>query len=397
MRYLSVCSGIEAATVAWEPLGWEPVAFAEIEPFPVAVLAHHYPDVPNVGDFTKIRGDEYGPIDLLVGGTPCQAFSVAGQRGGFSDDRGNLTLEFIRLLGRARPRWFVWENVPGVLSLDGGRTFGVILGQMAKLGYGLAYRICDAQFFGVPQRRRRVFVAGYLGDWRCAAAVLFERQGGGGHPAPGREARQEVTGTLTGSIGKHGGGSNLDVNSGHIIPTVCSGPPFSRTGNSRVESEALIVSKTLLSRNSRIDYETETLVVGCVETHNNRWKPEKLVLANTLRGEGFDGSEDGTGRQNGVALSPRQGARKLTPREAERLQGFTDDYTLIPYKGKPAADGPRYKAIGNSMAVPVMRWIGTRIDQFENGLLEIPEAEPQDDFRGLPLFEFGLTEERPEV
>jgi DNA (cytosine-5)-methyltransferase 1 len=188
--YLSVCSGIEAATVAWHPLGWTPAAFSEIEAFPRAVLAHHYPDVPCHGDFTTIGADEYGPIDLLVGGTPCQSFSVAGLRGGLGDDRGNLALEYLRLADRKRPRWLVWENVPGVLSSNGGRDFGAILGGMVELGYSFAYRVLDAQFFGVPQRRRRVFVVGHLGDWRRAAAVLFERHSLSGNPAPRREAGQ---------------------------------------------------------------------------------------------------------------------------------------------------------------------------------------------------------------
>ncbi|MEK9724885.1 MAG: DNA (cytosine-5-)-methyltransferase, partial [Rhodospirillaceae bacterium] len=173
MIYGSICSGIEAATVAWEPLGWKPAWFAEIERFPAAVLAHHHPDVPNLGDFTKID-QSAGPIDLLVGGTPCQSFSIAGKRLGLDDPRGNLTLEWLRLVQRLSPRWLVGENVPGVLSDDGGRTFGAILGTLAELGYGFAYRILDASHFGVPQRRRRVFLVGCLGDWRRAAAVLFE-------------------------------------------------------------------------------------------------------------------------------------------------------------------------------------------------------------------------------
>src|SRR5690242_13415373 len=192
MRYLSVCSGIEAATVAWHPLGWEAAAYSEIEAFPRAVLKHHYPDVPCHGDFTTIGADEYGPVDLLVGGTPCQSFSVAGLRGGMDDERGQLALQFLKLLDRTRARWVVWENVPGVLSSNGGRDFGSFLGGLVELGYGFAYRVLDAQFFGVPQRRRRVFVVGYLGDWRRAAAVLFERHSLSGHPAPRREKGPSV-------------------------------------------------------------------------------------------------------------------------------------------------------------------------------------------------------------
>lgn len=169
MRYLSVCSGIEAASVAWRPLGWEPVAFSEIEKFPSAVLAHHYPDVPNWGDMTKFQEWPDAAVDLLVGGTPCQSFSVAGLRKGLDDPRGSLMLTHLALARRYRPEWVVWENVPGVLSADDGRAFGSLLGGLATLGYGFAYRVLDAQYFGLAQRRARVFVVGQLGDWRRAA------------------------------------------------------------------------------------------------------------------------------------------------------------------------------------------------------------------------------------
>jgi len=164
VRYISLFSGIEAASVAWHPLGWEPVAFAEIEPFPSAVLAHHYPDVPNLGDITTVDWSAYAGVDVLVGGSPCQSFSVAGLRRGLADPRGNLALEYLRAVDAVRPRWVVWENVPGVLSVDGGRAFGAFLGGLAELGYGFAYRVLDAQYVrvqshtrAVPQRRRRVF------------------------------------------------------------------------------------------------------------------------------------------------------------------------------------------------------------------------------------------------
>ena len=185
MRYLSVCSGIEAATVAWHGLGWTPVGFGEIEPFPSAVLAHHYPNVPNFGDMTKHEQWtlQPGSIDLLVAGTPCQSFSVAGLRQGLKDPRGNLMLTYLAIAARLRPQWVVWENVPGVLSSNGGRDFGSFLGAMGELGYGWAYRVLDAQWCrthghprAVPQRRRRVFVVGCLGDWTRAAQVLFERE-----------------------------------------------------------------------------------------------------------------------------------------------------------------------------------------------------------------------------
>ena len=221
MRYLSVCSGIEAATAAWHPLGWIPAAFSEIEAFPRAVLKHHYPQVPLHGDFTTIKGDEYGAIDLLVGGTPCQDFSVAGLRAGIAGDRGNLTLEFLRLAARTRPRWVVWENVPGVLSSDGGRALGAFLGGLAELGYGFAYRVLDAQHFGLAQRRARVFVVGHLGDWRRAAAVLFERESLSGHPAPRREARKDVAPTIAARTRGGGGlGTDFDCDGGLIAGTL---------------------------------------------------------------------------------------------------------------------------------------------------------------------------------
>ena len=273
MRYLSVCSGIEAATVAWHPLGWKPVGFSEIEKFPAAVLAHHYPDVPNFGDMTKYEEwpDDLAP-DVLVGGTPCQSFSVAGLRKGLDDPRGNLMLTFGAIAAKYRPEWLVWENVPGVLSSNGGRDFGTFLGMLAELGYGFAYRVLDAQYFGVAQRRRRVFVVANARDWRRAAAVLFERHSLSGHPAPRRE---------TGEGAARGAASRVVGGGGD--------------------------------------------------------KPHVMVGWNV---------------------------RRITPVEAERLQGFPDGYTAIPWRGKPAdkcPDGPRYKALGNSMAEPVMRWIGERI------------------------------------
>lgn len=204
MRYLSVCSGIEAATVAWHSLGWEPVAFADIEKFPSAVLAHHYPNVPNLGDMTKFNTWPDYAIDVLVGGTPCQAFSVAGLRKGLADPRGNLTLTFLGIAQRYRPRWVVWENVPGVLS-DRSNAFGHFLAGLAELGYGCAYRVLDAQFFGVAQRRRRVFVVGHLGAWQPAAAVLFEPESLRGDPAPSRETREATAPTLAART--RGGGS----------------------------------------------------------------------------------------------------------------------------------------------------------------------------------------------
>ena len=216
MRFLSVCSGIEAASAAWTPLGWESVAFSEIEPFPCSVLAHHYPNTPNWGDMTKYQEWPNVSIDLLCGGTPCQSFSVAGLRKGLDDPRGDLMLTFGAIAAKYRPKWLVWENVPGVLSSNGGRDFGSFLGLLGVLGYGFAYRVLDAQYCGVAQRRRRVFVVGCLGDWRSAAAVLFERHSLSGHPAPRRQAGK-VAPTIHGRSTAGGGlGTDFDIDGGVI-------------------------------------------------------------------------------------------------------------------------------------------------------------------------------------
>ena len=347
MRYGSVCSGIEAATMAWHSLGWVPSFFSEIEAFPRAVLEHHYPEVPVHGDFTTIGADQYGSIDLLVGGTPCQSFSIAGLRKGLDDDRGNLALEFLRLAQRKQPKWIVWENVPGVLSSNGGRDFGAFLGALVELGYGFAYRVCDAQWWGVAQRRRRVFVVGYLGDWRRPAAVLFEREGLFGDSPPSREEGEKVA------------------------PAVTTGPRFSRTGNERVECEAIVPMQTV----GALDTQCGLAQQAHQSLNSGHYVLEKDVMG-TLTTRTFtalgarDVEEGALLPAIGFQQAARQGlsVRRLTPTECERLQGFPDGFTQIPYRNKPAEkcpDGPRYKALGNSMAVPVMRWIGERIKTVE--------------------------------
>ena len=336
MRYGSVCSGIEAATVAWHQLDWEPAFFSEIEPFPRGVLKHHYPNVPLHGDFTTIEGAEYGAIDLLVGGTPCQSFSVAGLRGGLDDERGNLALEFLRLAQRTRPRWVVWENVPGVLSSNGGRDFGSILGGLVELGYGFAYRVLDAQFFGVAQRRRRVFVVGCLGSPASAAAVLFERHCLQGHPSPRQKAGQRVADTLT------------------VGANQCSGRPGDIVEDS--------IARCLTARGAggqNLDPETANLIAG-------------TMIAMSGKSGGWSNSADHAAGNYMIPISTSS-VRRLTPIECERLQGFPDNYTAIPWRAKSTKDcpdNPRYKALGNSMAVPVMKWIGKRIAQVEGILLK---------------------------
>lgn len=465
ITYGSVCSGIEAATVAWHPLGWRAAWYAEIEPFPCAVLAHHYPDTPNHGDMTRLAAmvlsGKIPAPDVLVGGTPCQAFSVAGMREGLADPRGALTIRYVELLDaidhvrtlRGEPEAVcVWENVPGVLS-DKGNAFGCFLGALvgeseelqppggkwkdAGCVYGptrtVAWRILDAQYFGLAQRRRRVFVVASARAGFDPLEVLFEREGVRRDTPPRRGERQNVAGTIAGGARKNGGYSTDDV-------------PLTTYGGGR-SAGAIDVAACLVAKGQKCDFEVESFVVHgtqdpCIlkdQAHTlgrnsgqenavfdpnqitspaNRSIPEpglchtlpaaskapiafsckdhgadagKLAptlramnhsashpnaggqvavcitgeITHTLKAEGFDASEDGTGRGQPM-VQGGAGVRRLTPRECEWLQGFPGDHTLIPYRGKHAdecPDGPRYKAIGNSKAVFVVRWIGLRIQQ----------------------------------
>lgn len=367
MKYLSLFSGIEAASAAWGPLGWEPLAFSEIDPFPSAVLAHHYPGVPNLGDVTRFHEWPDLEPDIIVGGSPCQAFSIAGLRKGLDDPRGNLTLTYLAVVDRYRPQWVVWENVPGVLSHDGGRTFGTFLGALAKLGYGWAYRVMDAQYVrvqshprAVPQRRRRVFVVGCAGDGRRAAQVLFEPESLRGNPPPRREAGASVAAPTATDVGTCGADDN-QAQAGHIIPF--------GGNNTQGPIDVATARNASTTASGRMDFESETFLV-----------------AHSLKAEGFDASEDDTGRgvplvadtltshwhhsngakagNNAGMVNPvinSLGVRRLTPTECEALQGFPRGYTDIIYRGKRAMDGPRYKSLGNSMATNVMSWIGQRI------------------------------------
>ncbi len=420
MRYLSVCSGIEAASVAWHHLGWTPVAFSEIEPFPAAVLAHHFPNVPNYGDMTKHKEWPLGPgsIDLLVGGTPCQSFSVAGLRKGISDPRGGLMLTYLEIAQRLRPRWIVWENVPGVLSSNGGRDFGTFLGALGELGYGFAYRVLDAQYVrvgrwprAVPQRRRRVFVVGCLGDGAAAAQILAleeglrrhieaqSKKGKGSAPDAEGGARGgcwwdggQVSQTLdavlqptAGTLGNRGLRSHTELDGhGAYIPVAQPVPydlfqitaPVNRQNRkpgdpchtlARDNAAHAAVAHAFYSTGGTHGVNQQPEVSPAVKVGSGLGIPSPPAVAHALRGEGFDASEDGTGR--GTPLVPQaMTVRRLLPVECERLQAFPDDWTLIPWRGKPAEqcpDGPRYKALGNSMAVNCMAWIGERIAAVE--------------------------------
>ena len=440
LRYLSVCSGMEAASVAWHPLGWTPVGFSEIEPFPCAILKHRFPNVPNYGSLTEYQSWplEPGSIDLLVGGCPCQSFSVAGLRRGMEDPRGNLTLTFLGLADKLKPRWVVFENVPGLLSSNGGRDLGAFLGALVQLGYGFAMRVLDAQHFGVPQRRRRVFVVACLGDWRAPAEVLLESDCVRRDIKKGRAKGKEVTGTLS-SRSSAGGGLGTDFDcAGGLQPVAfrkskraCSTTDNetwveadasntlnnfdlgdTRTTHAIVEpigfamredatngtfdvkqvdtslclqalrlavtshhAQNIVVQPFAWTQNQREEVRIlgdKTGALALPGTHQSNYIAEPSVYENHAQDSRVSGplevaptvaAKFGTGGGN-VPLVGAMAVRRLTPVECERLQGFPDNWSRISWKGKPedqCPDGPRYKACGNSMAVPVMSWIGSRI------------------------------------
>lgn len=467
MKYGSVCSGIEAATQAWHPLGWKASFFSEIEDFPRAVLQHHYPDVPLHGDFTTIQRGDYDPIDLLVGGTPCQSFSIAGLRGGLGDDRGNLALEYLRLADRLRPKWLVWENVPGVLSSvshvapdqsppdidldseDGPRDGEEVLvtdeyesdedhallcflAGARELGYYGGFRVIDAQYtrtrglpFAVPQRRRRVIFVGHLGDWRRAAAVLFDRESLSGNSPPRRESREGVTGYSPGSFGGYregcgtlkanggdwGGGSETLVAFNSRQDPEVTGDRAGPLDTASPQAQAIAIQERAVSENPnsgpdgigvRQDGSAYTLearstsqAVAFKPSHYTRGKdgaPSDVVpplTADADKGDqdpviAFDTTQI-TSPQNDSnpkegdpchplaagahppAIIHRWAVRRLTPVECERLQGFPDGFTDIPWLGKEhSPDSRRYKALGNSMAVNVMQFVGDRIELVES-------------------------------
>ena len=389
IRYGSLCSGIEAASVAWEPLGWQPAWFAEIEPFPCAVLNHHWPHIPNHGDMTqlvgKILNGSVEAPDVLVGGTPCQAFSVAGLRGSLDDGRGNLTLVLIRILDaidfiRARngqpPCILVWENVPGVLNTK-DNAFGCFLSGLAGedmplesagqkwtnagcvLGHKrrIAWRILDAQYFGVPQRRRRVFL---VASARSAdpAEILFERQSQAENTIEGATQGQNPAAFIEGSFGTY-------------RPSADGGTVKASGGALQGGSETLIVvhgrqdpctSDQAFTLDCQHSGNTNVI---CINGNIIDKNPEGMSGCAGLGISGDGTAYTLTARAAHAVLDGLQ-VRRFSPTECERLQGFPDNHTLIPWRGKPAADcpdSPRYKAIGNSMAVPVMRWIGERIKQ----------------------------------
>ena len=387
MNYISVCSGIEAASVAWHPLGWNCLGVSEIEPFPSAVLAHHYPNVPNFGDMTKFKEWKInGTVDLLVGGTPCQSFSVAGLRQGLKDPRGNLMLTYLAIAEHLRPRYIVWENVPGVLSSNGGKDFGSFLGGLGELGYGWAYRVLDAQWCrthrhprAVPQRRRRVFVVGCLGNPTSAAKVLFESESMQRYSAPRRATRERTAADVAGCLRSGGDGGVPSSRGEHLVADVatigalCARDPCPTLDRSAVP--AVEIQGTVIGRQdhngpqgSGHSDSGEMFTLNSTDVHAVEVAPTITATNDPSRSPQ---SSEITQQVAAVHLATMQ-VRRLTPTECERLQGFPDDWTAIPWKKKPAdqcPDGPRYKALGNSMAVNCMEWLGERIQAVESGTL----------------------------
>jgi DNA (cytosine-5)-methyltransferase 1 len=421
IKFLSLFSGIESASCAWLPLGWECVGFSEIEPFCVAVLKHHYPNVPNLGDITKITKSQVsalGKIDLVVFGWPCQDHSVAGNRKGLMHEnkktRSGLFFDAMRIVRWSGARYAVAENVPGLFTSSGGDDFATVVREILGVEFSkptdgwrncgvaaskvalLEWATLDAQYFGLAQRRQRVFFIADFGDWTRREPLFSLRESLCWYPPPSREARQDVAPTTCPSLTGSGRGVERAGESRSQDPVViaeCLTADYAKYGgagggnDSRPHNLVLEngggIGHCLSSHGGRFDYETETMV-----THS-------------LRADGHDASEDGTGRgtpivpmafqtriaRNGSGqpkeivdalkssstgssdaapcLAGAFGVRRLMPIECERLQGFPDNYSLVPYRGKPAADSPRYKAIGNSMAVPCMRWIGERIQMVE--------------------------------
>ena len=449
MRYLSVCSGIEAASVAWHDMGWTPVGFSEIEPFPCEVLKQRYPHVKNYGDLTRWEewGIEPGTVDVLVGGPPCQAFSVAGLREGMADPRGNLSLIYFQLVKRLRPKWIVYENVPGLLSARSGSDFSALLSALAECGYGFAYRMLDAQHFALAQRRQRIFIVGCrTGDWRHPAAVLFDGPSSYRHFKKGEETGQETSATSgtgarsTGEQVPFGTRGNPDV--AHCLETTCH--DYSRAdgfnmvfdgrkelpiafkvrcGGEYTGTKGGDVKPTERGGTGMLHYEDKTFTVAATqdqfvatpsqllyENHPNDSRvsgPHDVAPTittrfgtgggkvpfvqnvsavafqpgNLVRRAGSDPSTEvfptlskDSGDQNPHVATP-MAVRRLLPEECEALQGFPRNHTRISWRGKPpeqCPDGPRYKAIGNSMATNVMKWIGKRIQLVDDLVATLP-------------------------
>lgn len=421
MRYLSVCSGIGSDQVA-APAHWSCAGFAEIDPFARAVLAHRFPKVPLHDDFTALDTTHVGPVDLVVGGTPCQSFSVAGKRAGLDDPRGNLSIEFIRLGIRVGAPWLFWENVPGVLSVNGGKDFETFLQALGDGGYIAAWRVLDAQYFGVPQRRRRVYVVACRDsrtNVRDVASVLFESKRSARDFAPRRADRQAVTATPVEGIEKSSGSVKTDqmtflwhkmfpaqttnntenIRDDQCVPETCpvdswwDGSDVAAALDARMINHRMPdggrLAAVIQADQAPAPYAVRTAQTGArghgiatgvchtldssngqavvsFDAYNNQDLPA-LNVANPLTRNGCaaaaitDEPVVGSDVEQSVV-------RRLTPVECERLQGLPDDWTAIPFRGRTvAADLNRYKAIGNGWAVPVVRWILDRLDRVRAG------------------------------
>jgi len=419
LTYGSVCSGIESASVAWEPLGFTPRWFSEIEPFPSAVLRHHWPLVPNLGDMgyiaESIRHGFIDAPDILVGGTPCQAFSVAGKQGSLTDARGGLTLiygDILNAIDEQRPGdecIAVWENVPGVLSTK-DNAFGYFLGLLAgeyslvdatqgravpleaqpgasrqkwpKSGCVIgpkrtvAWRILDAQHFGVAQRRRRVFVVASARDGFDPAEVLFERDGLRRDTAPSREAGSPVAALTANGVGTCGADDN-QAQAGHLCVTgnrthCLTGEGFDASEDGTGRGTPITTGHRMLAFGEYATDET----ASTMKARDYKDATDLVTHAVSLRGRDGGATAELEPELNPTLRACSGGGdkphvlthavstpavRRLTPVECERLQGFPDGHTDIPWRGKPCPDGHRYKAIGNSKAVPVVQWLGRRI------------------------------------
>lgn len=408
IRYVSLFSGIEAASVAWGSLGWSPVAFSEIEPFPCSVLEARFPDVPNLGDITKIDwSDLRGKVDLVVGGSPCQSFSVAGNRTGLKGASG-LMFEYIRAVKELEPEWFIWENVPGALNSEDGKAFDQLVQLMDSMGYGIAWRVLDSQFFGVPQRRKRVFMVGCKGDPAKAFDALFEESALEWPKTSDDEKRKELSAHCLNPWETQ---TSRVYSSDSVSPTICSNPqggfnngaimmpditafPWNTSGFATGTGVSNSVFPTLRAAPC-----TEPAVVYAIDGQIARgarfgqngkgWNDNgSAYTLNTIDQQAIAFSYHVGSKSRSVGLhaelSPTLTAdwhcpavckadadgndtayivRRLTPTECERLQGFPDGWTDIEVNGKEASDSVRYKALGNSMAVPVMRWIGKNIQK----------------------------------
>lgn len=382
MKYLSICSGIESAGVAWHPLGFECIGVAEIDPFRSAVLNYHYPNIKNFGDFTEIQLNDLSERPLLiVGGTPCATFSIAGLRKGLGEDRGNLALEYIKLVDRIKPKWTVWENVPGILSSNGGKDLGTFLGALAECGYGFAYRVLDTQYIrtqryprALPQRRRRIFVIGYLGDWKNPAKVLFDGETLRGNNPPRRKRREEDTDKITHRLVR----SDQYVED-DLAGTIAARDYKSATDLIHDEKDVVAIQANNMNSNGnglKSDGAMYTLTasdhhsVMCFEQRSpdkGQARVQKEEISPTLN------AMTGGNRQPCVFVETKEAVRqpiirRLTPLECERLQGLPDNYTMIPYNNKPAEEAPvskRYEACGRCMSINVMEWLGTRILKVE--------------------------------